>query len=919
MLSKIISRVFGSSDDAFVKSQRGVVKKINALEDQMISLSDDELRNKTQIFKDRLKNGETLDDLLPEAFAVVREAAKRVLGERHFDVQLFGGIALHKCMIPEMRTGEGKTLVSTLPAYLNALLGKGVHIVTVNDYLAERDAQWMGKIYKFLGLSVGCIKAGIPDDEKRVAYNSDITYATNNELGFDYLRDNLKYRVDDLVQRAPFFAIVDEVDSILIDEARTPLIISGPAEENSDLYVKIDTLVKKLHNDDYTIDEKTKNVILTEKGNESVEKLLVKDGIIAEGASMYDLNNIVLCHYVNQALKAHKIFKNNVDYIVKDGKIMIVDEFTGRILEGRRYSEGLHQALEAKERVKIEQENQTIASITFQNYFRMYPKLAGMTGTAATEAKEFYDIYGLKVAKIPTNIPPLRIDENDVVYKTEAQKYIAIVDEIKKAHEKKQPVLVGTVSIEKSEYISSMLKKAKIKHTVLNAKYHEQEAEIIAQAGVPGAVTIATNMAGRGTDIKLGGNTDMLINKLINEKGKEYVTDQIRNKLATEIEEDKKFVMNQGGLLVIGTERHESRRIDDQLRGRTGRQGDPGRTIFFLSLQDDLMRLFGSEKLSIFLTKMGLKDEDAIIHPWVTKSLQKAQQKVESNNYEARKNLLQFDDVMNEQRKVIYDQRFQIMSHAEELEDSLKRISINVNDGLFSTFIPEKSYREEWDLTNFIAEFTNIYNIRAEIIENYLKANDGIDYSSFKKKITEISENALNEHIKEIRNKSDREIGFVLQRIFLMTIDQLWKDHLHNLDRLRAGIYLRAYGQKNPLTEYKIEAFQMFKNVLIDFETQTLSRVMHLKIVNENEVSSKNTSSVSFPQNEGVYGSMGNLHFDHKSENEVLQQQEIVHNVGTSNAKNSVTKKSDIEIPRNSKCYCGSGKKYKHCHGKFNS
>ncbi len=901
MLSFFKKKLFGSANDRFIRSLSVLVDKVNSLEIELEKLSDAELSNKTQEFRDRLQSGIDLDDLLPEAFAVVREAAKRVLSMRHFDVQIIGGIVLHKGMIAEMRTGEGKTLVATLAAYLNALTSKGVHIVTTNDYLAQRDAKWMGQLYNFLGMSVGCITSNIGDEQRKEAYLADITYGTNNELGFDYLRDNLKYNLEEMVQKPSHFAIVDEVDSILIDEARTPLIISGPAEDNSKIYGKINKLIFELPEDAYEIDEKVRNILLTDKGNEFVEKLLKQNNMISSESSLYDLENMLIVHYINQALKAHKIFKRDIDYIIKDNKILIIDEFTGRMMIGRRYSDGLHQALEAKENVPVQNENQTIASVTFQNYFRMYPKLSGMTGTAMTEAAEFNDIYRLPVVTIPTNVPVARIDEDDLIYKTSKAKYSAIVSEIEKAYKSQQPVLVGTVSIEKSELLSSMLKKSGIKHNVLNAKYHAQEAEIIAQAGRPGAVTIATNMAGRGTDIKLGGNTDILLKQSVDSNYSIEQVNSIAMKIDQQVKEDNRVVLEKGGLLVIGTERHESRRIDDQLRGRSGRQGDPGRTIFFLSLEDDLMRLFGSDKLSGLLTKLGLKEDEAIVHPWISKSLQKAQQKVEGQNYEVRKNILQFDDVMNEQRKVIYSQRLYIMGSPQDLIDNLNKIAEKLNKSLVRKFIPKKSYREEWDLDNLEKELFGIYGTHYEIKEYAIK--EGITEPELVNKVIELSAELIANKLK-LLNNDEKSFSELLQKVFLITLDQLWKDHLHSLDQLRTGINLRAYAQKNPLNEYKIEAFALFKNMIQDFEEIVVQRVAHLHIVtNDAEKHQDNIAK--------TYGDLNKMQFIHDKPHNY----EVEDSKQYANEKQMEHLKQNKKVSRNQSCPCGSGKKYKYCHG----
>ena len=719
MLGKLARTVFGSANDRFVKRQFKIVQQINALEPEIEKLNNDELKGKTDEFRRRLKEGETLDDILPEAFAVVREAAKRTLGQRHYDVQLIGGIVLHKGMIAEMKTGEGKTLVATLAAYLNAIEGKGVHIVTVNDYLAKRDAEWMGQVYRFLGLTVDYIVHGKNDDERRAAYNADIIYGTNNELGFDYLRDNMKFSREEMVQRDFNYAIVDEVDSILIDEARTPLIISGAAEDSSEKYISVDKIIPHLTDADYEKDEKQKTVTLTEAGMEHVEQLLKQVGLIKEGG-LYDIGNVSLVHHVNQALRAHKMHIRDVDYIVKDDKVMIIDEFTGRMMEGRRYSDGLHQAIEAKEHVTIQSENQTLASITFQNYFRLYPKLSGMTGTAMTEEAEFGDIYGLSCVEIPTNRPVQRVDEHDVIYRTEKEKYKAIIDEILAAHEKGQPVLVGTTSIEKSELVAELLRaRTKLPFEVLNARHHEREAAIVAQAGVPGAVTIATNMAGRGTDIQLGGNVDMRLKEVLKGDETPEQVEEIKNKLKEKIKEDKEKVLAAGGLYIIGTERHESRRIDNQLRGRSGRQGDPGRSKFFLSLEDDLMRIFGSERMSVMLQRLGLPEGEALIHPWISKALEKAQQKVEERNFDIRKNLLKYDNVMNDQRKVIYEQRKELMA-ADDVSETIREMRQEYLADTVSAYLPHGSAPNEWQkeelkqelyrITGFMLPITNWAN-----------------------------------------------------------------------------------------------------------------------------------------------------------------------------------------------------------------
>jgi preprotein translocase subunit SecA len=884
MLKYIARKIFGSRSEKILKSFKRIAQQINDLEKDISILSDDELKAKTVEFKERLKNGETLDEILPEAFAVARETAKRVLGERHYDVQILGGLILHHGMITEMKTGEGKTLVSSLPIYLNALSGNSVHVVTVNDYLAKRDSEWMGKIYTFHGLSVGCLTNSTPEQQRKKVYACDIVYGTNNEFGFDYLRDNLKHNVDSLVQREFNFAIIDEVDSILIDEARTPLIISGPSFDSSEIYIKIDRIIPPLKEDDYELDEKNRSVIFTDKGSEHVENLMKQKGLIEKDSSLYDIENMSIVHHLNQAIKAHKIFKLDADYIVKDGKVLIIDEFTGRIMDGRRYSEGLHQAIEAKENVQIQEENQTLASITFQNYFRMYPKLAGMTGTAMTEAGEFLSIYKLEVVQIPTNIPVKRVDEHDVIYKTAQAKYDAIVQEIKIAHEKKQPILIGTISIEKSELISKLLTKAGIQHNVLNAKYHQVEAEIIAQAGQLGAVTIATNMAGRGTDIKLGGNEEVLINKI---EAKDITQNKIEN-IKQQIERDKEEILRIGGFFVIGTERHESRRIDNQLRGRAGRQGDAGRTKFFLSLEDDLMRIFGSVKIGNFLSKLGLKDDEAIEHPWINKSLEKAQHKVEARNYEIRKNLLKFDDVMNEQRKVVYKQRLDIMKETT-FDDILKEKVLTFNKYLADKFIPDNSYQEEWQKKEMAHEIHRIYNINFDFDDKLTRNGLVSELNELTTKIVQQKNDAFGG---ELFNEA-------LKRIFIMTLDQFWKDHLHALDRLKAGINLRAYGQKDPLNEYKFEAFTLFEDMFMALDENILSVATKMQISHD----------------------LPNLEDSDIMQNTVENRNEINSlletNIERHSSQNVDSKNQNAfgKISRNDLCPCGSNKKYKHCHG----
>ena len=870
MFLKFAKKIFGSANDRFINKLNNQVKDINELEKKYEKLNDKELRNKTKEFKSRLKQKETLDSILSEAFATVREAAKRTLKQRHYDVQLIGGIVLHKGMVAEMKTGEGKTLVSTLAAYLNSLNDKGVHIVTVNDYLAKRDSEWMGSIYKFLGLTVGCITAGIEDKERKNAYQCDITYGTNNEFGFDYLRDNMKYSKDALVQKKHNFAIIDEVDNILIDEARTPLIISGPTEDTSSLYLEINQFIPQLNNDDFEKDEKAKNVNLTDKGVEKIEKILEEKKLL-KNKNLFDSENILLLHHINQALRAHKLFEKDTDYIVKDNQVIIIDEFTGRMMEGRRFSEGLHQALEAKESVNIQNENQTLASTSFQNYFRLYPKLSGMTGTAMTEASELLDIYNIEVIEIPTNKECIRIDQDDEIYRTSKEKYNAIISQILNCKKKEQPVLVGTVSIEKSEELSKILKKNKIEHNILNAKYHEQEAFIIAQAGQKGAVTIATNMAGRGTDIQLGGNFDMQIKKLENENNKKLDKKKI-NQIKKEIEEAKKTVIKAGGLFVLGTERHESRRIDNQLRGRCGRQGDIGESKFYISLEDDLMRIFGSEKIDSMLKTLGLKEGEAIAHKWINKALEKAQQKVEARNYDIRKSLLKFDDVMNDQRKVIYDQRTKIME-TSDIQDFIKNMKLDVLDNIVLKNIPKDTYFEQWDLNNLETEIKEIFGINLDLKK--IAKKEGVADEEIKKIILSEIEKSDKDREKKIGSENFRNVE---KSFLLQIIDHSWKDHLLFLDYLKQGISLRAYGQKDPLNEYKREAFGLFENMLLKIK-QNITKVL------------------------------SNIHFEQEN-NTQEENNEETKRAATTNIKS-------FKVPRNSPCTCGSGKKYKQCCGKL--
>jgi len=883
MFASLAKRLFGSANDRIVKAHRKTVERINALEPELERLPDGELRARTELFKARLEKGETLDDLLVEAFATVREAAKRTLGQRHFDVQLIGGIVLHKGGIAEMKTGEGKTLVATLPAYLNALTGKGVHIVTVNDYLARRDAAWMGQIYEFLGLSVGVIVPQLDEEQRRRAYACDVTYATNNELGFDYLRDNMRHSLEQMVQRGHHYAIVDEVDSILIDEARTPLIISGPTEDSSQLYRAVDKIIPELAPDDWEKDEKQRTVTLTEKGQERVQQKLAELGLL-KAPDLYDIENVTIVHHVNQALRAHHLFRRDVDYIVKDGQVVIIDEFTGRMMHGRRYSDGLHQALEAKEGVPIQAENQTLATITFQNYFRLYEKLAGMTGTAATEAAEFAEIYKLDVVEIPTHLPMIRKDEDDEVYRTAKEKYAAICQEIEEAHRRGQPVLVGTVSIEKSELLSEMLAKRGIPHQVLNARYHEQEAMIIAQAGRLGAVTIATNMAGRGTDIQLGGNAEMRIRQ---ELGPDVAKDDPRARaIREEVAAEREKVKAVGGLYVIGTERHESRRIDNQLRGRSGRQGDPGRSKFFLSLEDDLMRIFGSERMDGMLQKLGLKEGEAIVHRWINKALEKAQQKVEARNFDIRKNLLRFDDVMNDQRKVVYEQRMELIT-AENVADTVRDMRHQVIEELVAKHIPEKAYPEQWDAAGLAADVRRYLALELPI-EEWVK-EEGIADEEIRRRLIDASD-AKMAH--KVVTYGEPVMRMAEKSLLLQILDHLWKEHLLHLDHLRQGIHLRGYGQRDPLNEYKREAFALFEAMLHQLRLTTTQVLSHLEI------------RIAQPEPEPVPTA-------------AAPRARALAMADGGDGIDPGDPRSWGKVPRNAPCPCGSGKKYKQCHGRI--
>jgi preprotein translocase subunit SecA len=946
MLGAIARKFFGSANDRRVKGYQPRVDAINALEPEIAALSDEALKARTAEFRKQLADGKTLDDILVPAFATVREAAKRTLGQRHFDVQLIGGMVLHEGDIAEMKTGEGKTLVATLAVYLNALAGKGVHVVTVNDYLAKRDSAWMGEIYSFLGLTTGVIVHGLDDAERKNSYACDITYGTNNEYGFDYLRDNMKYRLEDMVQRGHFYAIVDEVDSILIDEARTPLIISGPLDDRSEFYNTIDTFFPQLDKTDYDVDEKQRTVTLTETGMEKIETLL-RDAGQLKGDSLYDVENVSVVHHINQALRAHTLFTRDKDYIVRDGEVIIIDEFTGRMMPGRRYSEGLHQALEAKEHQPVQPENQTLASITFQNYFRMYEKLAGMTGTAATEADELFDIYKLEVVEIPTNVQVARLDEDDEVYRTQAEKYAAILAEVERANARLQPVLVGTASIEKSEVLAEYLKKHGYKQidfgnenameklyaaaragkpaklfAVLNARFHEQEAYIVAEAGVPGAITIATNMAGRGTDIKLGGSLEMRIQHetadITDEAEKAAKIERIKADVerfrelvlkaedVVEVEPAKgsrpaKTVNKPGGLYIIGSERHESRRIDNQLRGRSGRQGDPGRSKFFLSLEDDLMRIFGSDRLDSMLTRLGLKEGEAIIHPWINKALEKAQQKVEARNFDIRKNLLKFDNVQNDQRKVIFDQRVDLMK-SDSVAEMVADMRHDFVDDIVAKHVPEHAYAEQWDVAGLKEELTRVLGIELPVDE--WAKEEGIADEELLTRI----EQRVDEHMAaKVAQWGPDVMRYVEKTILLQTLDHLWREHLVMLDHLRQVIGLRGYGQRDPLQEYKSEAFSLYEAMTAHLREAVTAQLMRVEIVPPED------QQPVLPQMEA-----------HKLNPNTGEDEMAFANVSLAPAANADNASRDPnnastwgKIGRNEDCPCGSGKKYKHCHGRY--
>ena len=908
----IAKKIFGSSNERRIRSYRPRVEAINALESEMQSLSDEALAARTDEFRKQLADGAKLDDLLVPAFATVREASRRVLGLRPFDVQLIGGMILHENSIAEMKTGEGKTLVATLPVYLNALEEKGVHVVTVNDYLATRDAEWMGKIYNFLGMTTATIVHGMDDEQRRDAYACDITYATNNELGFDYLRDNMKYERGQMVQRGHNYAIVDEVDSILIDEARTPLIISGPLDDRSDLYNTIDTFIPLLDDSDFEIDEKQRSATFTEEGTEKLEGML-READLLKGEALYDVDNVTVVHHVNNALKAHKLFTRDKDYIVRNGEIVIIDEFTGRMMPGRRYSEGQHQALEAKEKVDIQPENQTLASITFQNYFRMYSKLAGMTGTASTEAEEFGNIYGLSVIEVPTNLPIQRLDEDDEVYRTAEEKFAAIVAEIRDASERGQPVLVGTTSIEKSEFLAEHLKSSGVKDfQVLNARYHEQEAMIIAQAGAPGAITIATNMAGRGTDIQLGGNVDMRLSQELEGIEDEAERQTKEEKIRQEVQALKEKALAAGGLYVLATERHESRRIDNQLRGRSGRQGDPGRSKFFLSLQDDLMRIFGSDRMDGMLKKLGLKEGEAIVHPWINKALERAQKKVEARNFDIRKNLLKFDDVMNDQRKVIFEQRLELMD-AEDISETTADMRQDVVEAVVARNVPERAYAEQWNLTGLKEETEKFLNLDVPV--DQWAAEEGIAEDDIRERLSAEAEKAAADRAERF---GPEVMTYVEKSILLQTLDHLWREHLVNLDHLRSVIGFRGMAQRDPLQEYKAEAFELFQSLLANLRETVTAQLMRVELVREAADAPEPTPP---RQMEG-------RHVDATTgQDEFLEPEDQGGGLALAPAQSRVVPAEQRDpndpgtwgkVGRNEPCPCGSGKKYKHCHGSFN-
>lgn len=910
----IAKKIFGTENDRTLKKLRPLVEKINGLEPKFEAMTDDALRAQTEVFRERLQTGETLDDLLPEAFATVREAAKRTLGQRHYDVQLIGGITLHRGEIAEMRTGEGKTLVSTLAAYLNALSGKGVHVVTVNDYLATRDSEWMGQVYNFLGMTVGCINNHDPyRADRKAAYDCDITYGTNNEFGFDYLRDNMKYSIEEMGQRGHAYAIIDEIDSILIDEARTPLVISGPTDDKSDLYRSIDAFIPEIAPEGYDVDEKARTATFNEEGTEQIETILRERGML-EGESLYDVENISVVHHINQALKAHKLYTADKDYIVKNGEVVLIDEFTGRMMEGRRLSEGLHQAIEAKEGLDIKPENQTMASVTLQNYFRLYDKLSGMTGTAETEASEFADTYGLDVLVIPTNRPIQRIDDQDVLYRTEGEKFQAIVDDIEEASKKGQPMLVGTVSIEKSEALSRFLTERGVEHRVLNARYHEEEASIVAQAGVPGAVTIATNMAGRGTDIQLGGNLEMMLEEKLTDDMSESERERVKEEIKADIAFLKEKALNAGGLYVLGTERHESRRIDNQLRGRTGRQGDPGRSKFYLSMEDDLLRIFGGEKLKAMMSKFGWEEGEQIENRFMTKSIETSQKRVETRNFDIRKNLLKYDDVMNDQRKTIFEQRMEFMTD-EDVSDVIEDFRHQLVEDLVEKHVPKRAYAEQWDITGLNQAVKN-----ALLMELPLQAwadEEGIADEELEKRIREATDTIYTQMTQDV-NPDD--LARVEKQILLQVIDKNWREHLQQLDALKSVIGMRAYGQRDPLNEYKSEAFTLFDGLLTslreDVTKNMLGALLDVQYRRQQQAQQQSQNQTE-QQLEQARAGLANMQA--QAPRPARSPMDMVNQGAPSAPEGKADLPADAlkGVSRNSLCPCGSGLKVKQCHGKI--
>ncbi|HJO51985.1 MAG TPA: preprotein translocase subunit SecA [Sulfitobacter pontiacus] len=905
-IGTLAKKVFGTPNDRKIKATRPLVEKINALEEEFLALTDDGLKQKTEELRKRAIDGESLDDLLPEAFANCREGARRTLGLRAFDTQLMSAIFLHQGNISEQKTGEGKTLTATLAAYLNALTGKGVHVVTVNEYLVKRDADWMGKVFASLGLTTGAAVSGMTEEDKRAAYDCDVTYATNNELGFDYLRDNMKSELSQIFQKQHNFAIVDEVDSILIDEARTPLIISGPSQDRSEMYKIVDDVIPLLQESHYELDEKTRNVTFTDEGNEFLEQELHSRGLLEEGLTMYDPESTTIVHHVNQGLRAHKLFQRDKDYIVRDGEVMLIDEFTGRMMSGRRLSDGLHQAIEAKEGCQIQPENVTLASVTFQNYFRLYDKLAGMTGTAETEAEEFAEIYGLGVVVVPTNVPVARVDEDDQVYRSALEKYQAMIEKVKEANAIGQPVLVGTTSIEKSEMLSQMLTEAGIKHNVLNARQHEQEAQIVADAGKFGAVTIATNMAGRGTDIQLGGNVELkVIEALDADPDADPVA--IREKIEAEHADEKKKVLDAGGLYVLASERHESRRIDNQLRGRSGRQGDPGRSSFYLSLEDDLMRIFGSERLEKVLTTLGLKEGEAIVHPWVNKSLERAQAKVEGRNFDIRKQLLKFDDVMNDQRKVIFGQRRDIME-AADLQEITADMREQVIDDLIDQFMPPKTYADQWDTQGFQAAVADQLNLDVPVAA--WCEEEGVDDEVIRERLVEASENMMGQKAEQFGPENMRNIE---KQVLLQAIDGKWRDHLLTLEHLRSVVGFRGYAQRDPLNEYKNESFQLFESMLDSLRTEVTQKLGQIRPMTEEE-----QQQILSQMQERQAAAQANAAQAAEENSEAPASTAAAASGSTAVAGFDENDPSTWGTPaRNDECPCGSGKKFKHCHGKL--